>query len=61
MTEMDRDTPMVGGTEEQELHGTDLEKSENPRAFVGEHEVDDAMDVGETGALARSEQRRQGR
>ncbi len=56
----ERDTPMVGGGDDDEVSGSDLGKDSDSKSFVGPSDPDDAIDAGETGAEARSEQDRQG-
>lgn len=46
----DRDTPMAGEESDGEVAGS--------KSFVGPSAPDDAIDAGETGAEARSEQKR---
>jgi hypothetical protein len=54
----DRDNPMVGGGRDDELSGSDVGSDDAPESYVGPHDPDDAIDAGETGAEARSEQKR---
>jgi hypothetical protein len=54
----DRDTPMVGGGSDDEVSGSDIGDDDDPQSFVGPSDPDDPIDAGETGAEARSEQKR---
>jgi hypothetical protein len=54
----DRDTPMVGGGRDDEVSGSDVGSDGDQQSYVGPHDPDDAIDAGETGAEARSEQKR---
>jgi hypothetical protein len=48
---------MVGGGRSDDLKGSDLD-TEGAASHVGPSDPDDAIDAGETGAEARSEQKR---
>jgi hypothetical protein len=55
----EQDSPMVGGDGDDALEGSELGDKGEPQSHVGPRDPDDAIDVGETGAEARSEQQRQ--
>jgi hypothetical protein len=52
------DNPMVGAGEIDDLNGSDRDTDGEQTPHVGPSAPDDAIDAGETGAEARSEQRR---
>jgi hypothetical protein len=52
---------MVGGGPSDDLSGSDLDDKGESQSHVGPRDPDDAIDAGETGAEARSEQQRHSR